>query len=76
MGTTVLTFARSIGEFGATVILAGATAFKTEALSIAIFLNLAQGDIDNALAATLILIGISLGSILLFRRVGAAYNSA
>lgn len=70
MGATVLTFAKSIGEFGATVILAGATAFKTEVLSISIFLNLAQGDIDKAMVVTLILIGISLGSILLFRRVG------
>lgn len=68
IGAFVLTFAKAIGEFGATIILAGATAFKTEVLSIAIFLNLAKGDIDMALCVTLILIGISMVSIFLFRK--------
>jgi len=46
----ILTWARAIGEFGATVTLAGATALKTETLPIAIFLSLATADVEKAVA--------------------------
>jgi molybdate transport system permease protein len=70
LAAAVITWARAMGEFGATVVLCGATSFKTEVLSIAIFLNLAVADIKAALAITLILMFISLVTLLFFKRFG------
>jgi molybdate transport system permease protein len=60
----IITWSKSIGEFGAVLILAGATRMKTETLPIALFLNMSTGDIELAIAAAIILIGISLASLL------------
>ena len=65
----VLTWARAMGEFGATVIVAGATAMKTEVLSIAIFLNWQSIKIEQGMAITLLLIAISLAGLLAFKRL-------
>ncbi len=54
-----LAWARAIGEFGATVMLAGATRFKTETLPIAIFLNISMGEINVAITIGLIMIAFS-----------------
>jgi len=67
LAASVLTWARAIGDFGATVTLVGATAFKTETLPIAIFLNLAMARIDAAIAVSLILLGLSFLTLLAFR---------
>lgn len=50
LSAALLSWARAVGEFGASVTLAGATRFKTETLSIALFLNLATGEIEKAVA--------------------------
>ena len=55
----ILGWARAIGEFGATLMLAGATKMKTETLPIAIFLNVSIGDIELALAIAIIHIAIA-----------------
>jgi molybdate transport system permease protein len=71
----VLTWARAVGEFGATVTLAGATAMKTETLPISIFLNLASANIGGAVALILILVVISLAALLLIRVItGRRYS--
>jgi molybdate transport system permease protein len=58
----LLVWARAVGEFGASVTLAGATTMKTETLPVAIFLSFASSDIYNAIILTLIsiFIGIAL----------------
>ena len=65
----VLTWARAIGEFGATVTLAGATPMKTETLPIAIFLSLASADVGKAIAVIFILIIIAIAALLFLRKV-------
>ncbi len=60
----MLAWARAIGEFGATLMVAGATRMKTETLPIAVFLNISSGEIGIALSCALILIAI--GFIILF----------
>lgn len=62
----VITWARALGEFGAVLMLCGATRMKTEILPISLFLNMSTGDLDLALAAASILIIISLVSLFLF----------
>ncbi len=71
----ILTWARAVGEFGATITLAGATAMKTETLPISIFLNLSSANIEQAIALILILVVISLVALLLIRFVtGRRYS--
>ena len=45
----ILAWARAIGEFGATLMLAGATRFKTETLPVAVYLNISSGDFEIAI---------------------------
>ncbi len=55
----LLTWGKAMGEFGATVTLAGATTLKTETIPVAIFLSFESVDITNALIFITILIVIS-----------------
>ncbi len=64
----LLTFARALGEFGATLILAGSIPGKTQTIPIAIFFAAESGEMDRALALVIILLIISLGVM-----VGAGY---
>ena len=57
---TVITWSKAMGEFGAVLMLAGATTMRTETLPIALYLNISAGDLDLAVAAATILILISL----------------
>ncbi|MDN7024709.1 molybdate ABC transporter permease subunit [Methanoculleus sp. FWC-SCC1] len=66
----VITWSKSIGEFGAVLLLAGATVMKTETLPIAVYLNISTGELNEAIAASVILIGIALVSLLVFERYG------
>ena len=68
-GATVLAWARAMGEFGATVTLAGATRFKTETLPIAMFLNLSVADLEAAMATVLILLGITVTVLVISRKI-------
>ncbi|MBK5201730.1 MAG: ABC transporter permease [Spirochaetaceae bacterium] len=60
-----LCWQRAIGEFGATLMLVGITAMKTETLPGAIYLNIATGDTDMALAAALIMLFFCLVTLLI-----------
>ncbi|MGM0770959.1 MAG: ABC transporter permease [Halobacteriota archaeon] len=67
---SVITWSRGMGEFGAVLILAGATRMKTETLPIALYLNMSSGELDLAIAAATILIIISGITLYLFERKG------
>jgi len=56
----VITWSKAMGEFGAVLMLAGATTMRTETLPIALYLNISAGNLDLAVAAATILILISL----------------
>jgi molybdate transport system permease protein len=63
LASITLTWSRAIGEFGATLMLAGAMRLETETLPISIFLNMSCGDMQLAIAAAIILIFISFISL-------------
>jgi len=63
-----LAWARAMGEFGATVTLAGATRMKTETLSIAMYLNLPTADLENAMAVILILVLLTVPILFVVRK--------
>lgn len=67
---SVITWSRGMGEFGAVLILSGATRMKTETLPIALYLNMSSGELDLAIAAATILIFISGITLYLFERKG------
>lgn len=72
-----MAWARAVGEFGATVMLAGATRLKTETLPIAIFLNISVGDMEVAISISLIMIVFSimvLAVLKRFERQGLKYR--
>ncbi len=66
----ILVWARAIGEFGATITLAGATRMKTETLPVAIFLSLATADVAKAITIVSILIIISAAVLIFIRKIG------
>jgi len=70
MAALVITWCRGIGEFGAVLMLAGATRFQTETLPISLYLNMLTGDLPMAVAASAILIVISLVMLFFFERFG------
>ncbi|MGE5677350.1 MAG: molybdate ABC transporter permease subunit [Pseudomonadota bacterium] len=57
---TVLAFARALGEFGATLMVAGAIPGKTQTIPIAIYFAAEGGEMDKALAWVLLITLISL----------------
>ena len=60
---TLLAFARALGEFGATLILAGSIPGKTQTIPIAIFFAAESGAMDEALGLVIILLCISLCAV-------------
>jgi molybdate transport system permease protein len=60
LGGAVLSWARSLGEFGATIMFAGNLAGVSQTLPLAVYLNLESGNLPVATALSILLIGLSL----------------
>ena len=60
-----LAFARSIGEFGAVVLISGNQPFHTEVASVYIFGQIESDNVTGAAAVSVVLLGISLGVLFL-----------
>jgi molybdate transport system permease protein len=69
---TVLSFARALGEFGATLMLAGNIPGRTQTMPIAIFSAAEGGDMGVALLWVGLIVAISLAIIRLLNRSGDA----
>jgi molybdate ABC transporter permease protein len=67
---TVLAFARALGEFGATLMLAGNIPGRTQTMPIAVFFAAEDGDMQRALAWVILIVAISLASIALMNYWG------
>jgi ABC-type sulfate transport system permease component len=59
----------ALGEFGATLMVAGTMAFRTETLPIAIFMRLSSADIKGTVALILVLVSIGLMALFFARRL-------
>lgn len=66
-----LAWARSLGEFGPLLIFAGATRNKTEVLSTTVFLELSIGDLEAAVAVSLIMIATAVVILIVARIWGS-----
>ena len=67
----ILTWAKAMGEFGATITVAGTIAMRTETLPISIYMRLASADIEGAVGAIALLIVVSLTVLYLSRFISA-----
>lgn len=65
----ILAWAKAFGEFGATIMVSGTMAMRTETLPVAIFLRLASADIEGTVALILVLVVIGLGALYAARRL-------
>lgn len=61
IASAILTWAKALGEFGATITVAGSMAMKTETVPTAIFMRLSSADIKGTVVLIFILIAIGLG---------------
>ena len=59
IGGFVLSFARALGEFGATLMIAGNIPGKTQTMPVAIFFAVEGGDMNKAMLWVLIIVAIS-----------------
>jgi molybdate transport system permease protein len=66
----VLAFARAVGEFGATLILAGNLPGRTQTLPLAIYEAVMTGEDRTALLLSLLLTAVSVAVMLLAGRLG------
>ncbi len=66
-----LAWARALGEFGPLLIFAGATRHKTEVLSTTVFLELSIGDLEAAVAVSLIMIASAVVVLIITRLWGS-----
>jgi molybdate transport system permease protein len=69
MTSFILTWARALGEFGASVMVAGAMKGRTDTLPIGIYLSLASFDLEKAAVLITILIFISVIILLMFKKI-------
>jgi molybdate transport system permease protein len=67
LSAVILTWAKAVGEFGATITVAGSMAMKTETLPTAIFMKLSMADIKGTVMLILILFVISMTMLLAAR---------
>ncbi len=66
LGALIVTWARALGEFGATVTFAGNLQGRTQTLPLAVFVAL-ESDRDTAVAVSLVLVAVSLGLLVALR---------
>ncbi|GAB6906172.1 NifC-like protein [Desulfosarcina cetonica] len=71
LGGLVLCWARAVGEFGATLMVAGATRFRTETLPMAVYLNISSGEVGIALVCAWLLILTGFIVLLTMRWIGS-----
>lgn len=66
-----LAWARALGEFGPILVFSGATRMKTEVMSTTVFLELSIGNLEAAVAVSLLMIAAAVLVLLLVRWGGS-----
>jgi molybdate transport system permease protein len=70
LSAVILAWARAMGEFGATLMVAGATLFKTATLPISVYLNISSGEIGLAISCSWLLLLGGIVMILALNLIG------
>jgi molybdate transport system permease protein len=66
-GGLVMSWARSLGEFGATIMFAGSVEGRTRTLPLVVYTRFQEGDLDASIAAAAILVLAALGVLVAVR---------
>lgn len=66
-----IAWARSLGEFGPILVFAGATRMRTEVLSTTVFLELSVGQLEAAVAVSLLMVLAAMAVLGIVRLLGA-----
>lgn len=67
LAAATLAWARSLGEFGPILVFSGATRFKTEVLSTTVFLELSVGNLEAAVAVSLLMVVTAVAALFILR---------
>ncbi len=70
ISSLVISWSRAVGEFGCSLMVAGATRMVTETLPVSLYLNMSIGNLEMAMASATWLIIISLISLCIFEIMG------
>jgi molybdate transport system permease protein len=70
-----ISWARSLGEFGPILVFAGATRMRTEVLSTSVFLELSVGNLDAAVAVSLLMVAMAGIVLMVLRLFGTGLSS-
>ena len=70
IGGAVLTWARALGEFGATIMFAGNLMNVSQTMPLLVYLRLESGDLDGAVDLSVLLVLVSLVVLLTVRLLG------
>lgn len=65
-----MAWARSLGEFGPILVFSGATRMRTEVLPTTVFLELSIGNIEAAVAVSLLMVACAVAVLVIIRGVG------
>jgi molybdate transport system permease protein len=71
VAATTIAWARSLGEFGPILVFAGATRMRTEVLSTTVFLELSVGQLEAAVAVSLLMVAAAMAVLGIVRLLGA-----
>lgn len=75
IAATTIAWARALGEFGPILVFAGATRMRTEVLSTSVFLELSIGQLDAAVAVSLLMVAMAVVVLLILRVLGTGLNA-
>ena len=74
IAAATIAWARALGEFGPILVFAGSTRFRTEVLSTTVFLELSVGQLDAAVAVSLLMVIVAMIVLLVLRLLGAGVH--
>ncbi|WP_206036019.1 ABC transporter permease [Crateriforma spongiae] len=75
IAATTIAWARALGEFGPILVFAGATRMRTEVLSTTVFLELSIGQLNAAVAVSLLMVLMAIVVLLILRLLGTELGS-
>jgi molybdate transport system permease protein len=75
IAATTIAWARALGEFGPILVFAGSTRMRTEVLSTTVFLELSIGQLNAAVAVSLLMVVIAVVVLLFLRVLGTGLNA-
>ena len=75
IAATTIAWARALGEFGPILVFAGATRMRTEVLSTTVFLELSIGNLDAAVAVSLLMVVMAVVVLFVLRLLGTGLTS-